>query len=62
MNKAWQYITRSWDDELKRNPEQRIHPRMRLLPPICIDVLGFGFVLSIIYHVGAWIITLFNKS
>lgn len=59
MQKIWKYITRSWSDELERNPGQRIHPRMKWLPPFCYDILGIGFVLSILYHLGEWILGLF---
>jgi hypothetical protein len=40
------YITRTWEDE-PRAP----HPRLRILPPFVMDVMGYLFYILVIYSV-----------
>jgi len=47
------HITRSWEDE-----SERPHPRMRILPPFFFDLLGYGLVFTILYHLFQYLYSL----
>ena len=51
IKKIVAYIFRSWEDE-------PAHPRLKILPPIFMDILRAVVIFFILYSVSKWIISL----
>ncbi len=54
MKKAFQYMTRNWS-EYERPP----HPLIELIPPFFIEVMAYLLGLSLVYHAGEYLLSLF---
>jgi hypothetical protein len=54
LKKIIAYVTRGWDKE----PGGAPHPRLKIIPPIFIELLGYALIISLIYWALSWLYNL----